>query len=48
MEIFCRAILFDSDGVLVDSHKAGRIAWFKLSEELGFALDDEVLSLIHI
>ena len=42
MEILCHSILFDSDGVLVDSHAHGRQAWSQISHEFGFVLDDEV------
>lgn len=35
-------MLFDSDGVLVDSHLDGHRAWFQLADEFDFDLDDEV------
>lgn len=44
VEISCQAVLFDSDGVLVDSHRDGRHAWFQLATEFGFALDDELFA----
>lgn len=44
MGILCRSILFDSDGVLVDSHSDGQRAWCQLSGEYDFTLDDEVFA----
>ena len=41
MEISCQAILFDNDGVLVDSHAQVIATWTQLAEEFG--LDAEVL-----
>lgn len=36
----CAAILFDSDGVLVDSHLDGHRAWTELADEFDFTLND--------
>jgi sugar-phosphatase len=41
VEIVCQSILFDSDGVLVDSHSEGRRAWSQLGREFDFTMDDE-------
>ncbi len=40
----CAAILFDSDGVLVDSHLDGHRAWTELASEFDFTLDDETFA----
>lgn len=45
-EIRCRAVLFDSDGVLVDSKDSGTKAWVRWAEQYG--LDpDAVLDNMH-
>ncbi len=41
-----KAVLFDMDGVLIDTEKLYNICWRQASGELGFSLsDDEILSL---
>jgi sugar-phosphatase len=42
MRIMAQAILFDSDGVLIDSHSHVRAAWHQLAEEFG--LDEAELT----
>lgn len=42
MELTCAAVMFDSDGVLVDSHLDGHRAWTQLAVEFGFELSDEI------
>ena len=44
MRIECAAVLFDSDGVLVDSHAAGKQAWEQVGAEFGFEIDDEIFA----
>lgn len=46
MDIICHSILFDSDGVLVDSHLDGWRAWSQLSDEYDFPLDDDVFATL--
>lgn len=41
MELTCAAVMFDSDGVLVDSHLDGHTAWTQLADEFSFELSDE-------
>lgn len=36
--------MFDSDGVLVDSHLDGHRAWTQLADEFGFELTDEIFA----
>ena len=36
-----KAIIFDLDGVVVDTAKYHYLAWRKLAEELGFAFEEE-------
>lgn len=42
MEIRCKAIIFDSDGVLVDSHQQVTVAWRQLCQE--FSVDFAALA----
>jgi len=44
MQLICDAVMFDRDGVLVDSHLDGHRAWTQLSSEFGFGLTDEVFA----
>ena len=46
VDIRARAILFDNDGVLVDSHEAGAAAWEQLCGEFG--LDFSVVSAVFV
>ena len=46
MRIEAKALLFDNDGVLVDSHLAGSLAWEQLCSEFG--LDFGVVSTVFV
>jgi len=46
MKIEAKALLFDNDGVLVDSHAAGSLAWEQLCSEFG--LDFAVVSAVFV
>jgi sugar-phosphatase len=60
MKFFASGLLFDNDGVLVDSHAAAAEAWaqwarefaphfeWDVPENAGRRAEDKVLSLIHI
>lgn len=43
-----RALIFDLDGVIVDTARFHYLAWKKICEPWGFELTPEHLSLIHI
>jgi beta-phosphoglucomutase len=40
--VLARAVIFDLDGVLVDTAQFHLAAWRRIAEELGFTFDDEI------